>query len=61
MESNYKKYASIKIVLSIKLKFYMCIVDHHSSYYINFGVSRRHSFLQGTQNVIHNGVQAQNA
>ena len=32
----------------IKLKFDMHIVDHHSLYYINFGVS---SFLQDTQDV----------
>ena len=45
MESNYKKYASIQMVLSIKLKFDMCIVDQHSLYYINFTMSRTYSFF----------------
>ena len=40
MESNYKKYASVYTWLSTKLKFDMCIVDHCSLNYINFGVSR---------------------
>ena len=53
MESNDKKYANVYTALSIKLKFDMCIVDHRSSYYINFSVSRTYSFLQDTQNVIH--------
>ena len=47
MESNYKKYASIQMVLSIELKFHMCIIDHRSSYYFNFGVSRMNSFFTG--------------
>ena len=47
MESNYKKYASIQMMLSIKLKFDMRSVDHPFSYYINFGVSRVHSFFTG--------------
>ena len=37
----------------IELKFDMLIVDHHSLYYINICVSRRYSFLQDIQNVIH--------
>ena len=44
MESNYKKYVSVKTVLSIKLKFNKFIVDLFFSYSINFGVSRRYSF-----------------
>ena len=48
-ESNYQNYASLQTVFSIKLKFDMYIVDTRSSYYINFGVSRRHSFLQDTK------------
>ena len=47
MESNYKKYASVYTVLSIKLKFNMLIVDNFSSYTINFGGSRRFSFFTG--------------
>ena len=46
MESN-KKHASVNTMLSTKLKFDMCIVDHCSSYYINFGVSRIYSFFTG--------------
>ena len=45
MESNYKKYMSVYTALSIKLKFDMCIADHRSLYYINFGGSRIYSFL----------------
>ena len=48
------------MVLSIKLKFDMYIVDPRSSYYINFRVSRRCNFLQDAKNVIHYGLQAQN-
>ena len=33
-------------MLSIKIKFNLFILDHCSSCYINFGVSRRYSFLQ---------------
>ena len=32
-------------MLLIKIKFNMFTVDHFSSYYINFGVSRRHKFF----------------
>ena len=46
-ESNYKKYASEHTELLVKLKFDMCIVDHRSSHYINFGVSRRYSSFTG--------------
>ena len=53
MESNHKNYASVQTELPIKLKFDMYIVDHHSLYYINFGVSRKYSFLQDTENIIH--------
>ena len=45
MNSSYKKCANVQAVLSIKLKFDMFIVDHRSSYCINFGVSRRHSLF----------------
>ena len=48
------------VVLWIKLKFDKYIVDYRSSHYINFGVSRRLSFLQDTQSVIHYGPYAQN-
>ena len=41
------KHASILMVLSIQLKFDMCIVGHRSSYYINFGESRMHSLFTG--------------
>ena len=58
-ESNNQNYVSVQKVLSIKLKFYMYIEDLRSSYYINFSVSRRHSFLQDTKNVIHYGLQSQ--
>ena len=47
-------------MLLIKTKFNMFIVDHFSSCYINFVVSRRYNFLQGTQNIMHYGLQAQN-
>ena len=47
MESNYKKHASVCTMLSTKLKFDTCIVDHCSSYYINFNVSRIHSVFTG--------------
>ena len=47
MESNYKKYASVYAVLSIKLKFNKYIVDDFFSYCINFGVSRRYSLFTG--------------
>ena len=47
MSSNYKNYASIQTVLSIKLKFDKYTVDHRFSYYINFDVSRRYSFFTG--------------
>ena len=60
MESNYQNYASIQTVLSIKLKFDMYIADHRSSYFINFGASRRYSFLQDIKNVVHYNLQAQN-
>ena len=43
-------------VLLSKLKFNMYIVESCSSCYINFGVSRRYSFLQYTKNVIHYGL-----
>ena len=59
-ESNDQNYASVQTVLSIKLKFDMYIVDPHSSYYINFGVSRRCSFLQDAKNVIYYALQVQN-
>ena len=59
-ESNYQTYASDQTVLSIKLKFDMYIVDSRSSYYINFAVSRRYSFLQDVKSVIHYDLQAQN-
>ena len=59
MESDYKLYASVSMVSSIKLKFNIFIVDHRSSYYINFYVSRNHGFLQDTQNVIHYDLKAQ--
>ena len=55
-ESNYKNYASVQTVLSIKLEFGIYIVGHHFSYYINFGLSRKDSFLQNVQNVIHYGL-----
>ena len=42
-EPNYKKHTSLSTAISIKIKFYMCIIDHHSSYYINFGMSRIYS------------------
>ena len=38
---------NVYTVLSIKLKFNMCIVDYHSWYYIYFGVWRRYSFFTG--------------
>ena len=47
-------------MLSIKIKFNMFIVDHFSSYYINFGVSRRYSFFYRVQNIMHYGLQSQN-
>ena len=34
-------------MLSIKIKFNVFIVDHFSSYCINFGVSRRYGFFTG--------------
>ena len=55
IESNYKNYVSVQKKLSIKLKYHMYAVDHSSLYYIKFVVSRRHSFLQDTRNVIHYG------
>ena len=55
-KSSHQNCANIQTVLSIKLKFDMYIVDPRSSYYINFGVSRRYSFLQDTKNVIHYGL-----
>ena len=45
MESNYKNYASVYAMLSIKLKFYMCIVYHCSSTYISLSVNRIYSFF----------------
>ena len=33
------------MVLPFKLKFGVCIIDHHSSYNINFGVYRMYSFF----------------
>ena len=45
MESNYKKYTSAYTMLCTKLKFNMCNVDHCSSNYNNFDVSRMYSFL----------------
>ena len=38
-------------MFQIKPKFGLCIIQHRSSYYINFGVYRRYSFIQGAQNV----------
>ena len=48
-ESNYQNYASVQTVLSTKLTFDMYIVNPRSSYYINFGVSRRYCFLKDTK------------
>ena len=48
-ESKHQNYASVQMLLSIKLKFNMHIVDPRSSHYINFGVSRRYTFLQNTK------------
>ena len=47
MKSNYKKHASVSTMHSTKLKLDMFIVDHFSSHYINFGVSRIYSFFTG--------------
>ena len=47
MKWNYKKYASVETVVSIKLKFNKFIIDHFFSYSINLGVSRMDSFFTG--------------
>ena len=56
MESNYKNNARVQTELLIKLRLETNIVDHCSSYNINFGVIKMHSFLYDTQNVIHYGL-----
>ena len=38
---NYKNYDSVQTVLSIELKYDIYIIDHRSSYYINFGTSKK--------------------
>ena len=45
MEANYNKYDSAYTMFSTKPKFDMRIVDHCSSNYINFGVSRIYIYI----------------
>ena len=60
MESNYKKYASVYTVFSIKLKFNKFILKYFFRTILIFVSSEGIVFLQVTQNFIYYGLQAQN-